>query len=585
MASIKIADLFASIGMKVDVRQLNIFQKRLAGVKKQLLDLKKLARARLSPNTNISGVRSLNTELARTLRLARQIQNTGGIKVRRTGGGGRRGAGGGGARGGGVGPAGFFGGAAAAGGVGRTGLVGRSFVGGFGIALVVRQLFNATAAMEGIEVALGAVTREGQTTADVMAFLRGEANRLGFDFESSALEYAKLAAAGNALGSTTQEIQDIFIAAQEASRVFNLSVADTAGVLKAFTQILSKGKVTAEELRNQLGDRLPAAVPIFAKALGVTTQELGQMLEKGEILAKTALPLFAKELRKTFAKQIPAASRSLTAVLNRTKTALFEFSAALGKSGLSKIFIDALKIITKLFVLLGPPLKLLITVLNTLLIPFRAFGNIIGMVIDRMPAVVAAFAALNIVLFATKVQLFKVAAAWIIAFAPLIGAAAILTAIALVFEDWIVAIEGGDSIILRMANSGNFFNAMIGGMLINVGRLVQFMGELAAALITGDFSQWSESLREFTDAIKEFIRVQSGSAFLTNLFESLDIGGKFAEVKLRPSSQDMSSFIDTIPTLEVGVTILGDTEVIKEVVATVNESNFRQAQAEQGDNE
>ena len=574
--------------MKVDVRQLNMFQKRLATVKRQLLQLKRLSRTPLSPNTNIAAVRGLNTELARPLRLARQIQNQGPIRVRRAGGAGGRG--GGRARGGGVGPAGFFGGAAAAGGVGRTGLVGRSFVGGFGIALVVRQLFNATAAMEGIEVALGAVTREGQTTADVMTFLRGEADRLGFDFATSALEYAKLAAAGNALGLETAQIEEIFISAQEAARVFNLSVADTEGVLKAFTQIISKGKVTAEELRNQLGDRLPAAVPIFARALGVTTQELGQMLEKGEILAKTALPLFAKELRATFAKQIPAASRSLTAVLNRTKTALFEFSAALGKSGLSKIFIDALKVVTKLFVLLGPPIKFLITTINILLIPFRALGRIFGMVIDRMPAVTAAFIALNIALFATKVGLFRIAAAWVIAFAPVIATAAAIAAMVLLFEDWIVAIEGGDSIIGRMADSTNVFMSVIGGSLINLGKFVQFLGELVAAIVTGDFDELTESMKRFFRTIDNFIFGSSRQKFVDFLETIAGVFGDtpdeiavraLASTQLRPGSPGALAGGGGS---EVQVTIIDGAGLVDRV-ETVQEGTFRQAQADFPDNE
>ena len=225
-----------------------------------------------------------------------------------------------------------------------------------------------------------------------MGFLRGEAKRLGFDFSTSALEYAKLAAAGNSVNLQLETVNEIFIAAQEASRVFNLSVSDTEGVLKAFTQIISKGKITAEELRNQLGDRLPGAVGIFARALGKTTQELSVMLEKGQVLADDkTLQAVAKELRKTFARQIPAAARSLTAVLNRTKTALFEFSAALGKSGLSKIFISALTLITNLFKILGPIIVIIVGALQALLVPFRALGRIIERPLAVMPKLTSAF--------------------------------------------------------------------------------------------------------------------------------------------------------------------------------------------------
>ena len=48
-------------------------------------------------------------------------------------------------------------------------------------------------------------------------------------------------------------------------------------------QIFSKGKVSAEELSGQLGERFPAAVTLFAEANNMTTQELQKGLKDGAI--------------------------------------------------------------------------------------------------------------------------------------------------------------------------------------------------------------------------------------------------------------------------------------------------------------
>ncbi|WP_420154863.1 tape measure protein [Siphonobacter sp.] len=68
---------------------------------------------------------------------------------------------------------------------------------------------------------------------------------------------------------------------------------------KALSDMMSKGTVSAEELKGQLGDALPGAVRIFAEAAGVSQRELLKMMQNGEILAEDILPKVAAQLEKT----------------------------------------------------------------------------------------------------------------------------------------------------------------------------------------------------------------------------------------------------------------------------------------------
>jgi tape measure domain-containing protein len=79
-----------------------------------------------------------------------------------------------------------------------------------------------------------------------------------------------------------------------------LSNDQIQGSLLAISQMFSKGTVSAEELRGQLGERLPGAFGIMAKSIGVSESELGKMMQRGEVMAKDVLPKFAEELEKTF---------------------------------------------------------------------------------------------------------------------------------------------------------------------------------------------------------------------------------------------------------------------------------------------
>ena len=53
--------------------------------------------------------------------------------------------------------------------------------------------------------------------------------------------------------------------------------------MRATSQVFSKGKVSAEELRQQLGERLPGAFTLFADSMNLTPAELDKALEQGKV--------------------------------------------------------------------------------------------------------------------------------------------------------------------------------------------------------------------------------------------------------------------------------------------------------------
>src|SRR5262249_2765500 len=119
-----------------------------------------------------------------------------------------------------------------------------------------------------------------------------------------------------------------------AARALQLSQQDTSGVLLAVQQIMSKGTVQAEELRGQIGERLPGAFQIAARAMGVTTAELGKMLEQGQVLSTTFLPRFAAQLERELGGGAEAASKTFSAALARFGNAVQDLAAQVAKSGL-----------------------------------------------------------------------------------------------------------------------------------------------------------------------------------------------------------------------------------------------------------
>jgi tape measure domain-containing protein len=66
----------------------------------------------------------------------------------------------------------------------------------------------------------------------------------------------------------------------------------------ALSQMMSKNKVMAEELRLQLAERMPVAIQAMAKAAGVTVNELDALMKQGKVMAADVLPKFADALNE-----------------------------------------------------------------------------------------------------------------------------------------------------------------------------------------------------------------------------------------------------------------------------------------------
>lgn len=173
--------------------------------------------------------------------------------------------------------------------------------------------------------------------AEELAFVRRVASELGLELQSTAELYGKLQAASKGTRLEGEQTREIFLALAKAATVYNFSTAELQGALTAIQQIISKGKVSAEELRGQLGERLPGAVQIAARALGITTQELDKLLEKGELIAEDFLPKFARQLERELGSAAQQAAQGTQQAINRLTTASQDLKKELSDAGAGNV--------------------------------------------------------------------------------------------------------------------------------------------------------------------------------------------------------------------------------------------------------
>ena len=170
-----------------------------------------------------------------------------------------------------------------------------------------------------------------------LEYVRDLSNEYGQDLVTLISNFAKFTAAakGTSLGLKDQKL--VYESLVRASATYHLTADKTNDVMNAVVQMMSKGKIVAEELRRQLGNNLPGAFNIMAAAVGVSTSELDKMMANGELLADKYLPRFAEQLNRITAN---ASFESLQTSLNRFKNEWYELVEVSNADILFKNLVD-----------------------------------------------------------------------------------------------------------------------------------------------------------------------------------------------------------------------------------------------------
>jgi len=216
-----------------------------------------------------------------------------------------------------------------------------ALIGAFAVSEIVsfnKGLVNTALQLEGLEFALKASVKGFVDYSDAL----GEVNRiidsLGLDLVSTSEGFAKFSASALRSNLSFEQTVQIFEDISKASVSLRLDTERTKLVFDALAQIAGKGVVSMEELRQQLGDSLPGAVAIGAKAVGKTTQEFIKMIEKGEVISQDFLPKFAKAMREELGGSAEEASRGARAAITRLNNDFVKLRTELGEELLPAVF-------------------------------------------------------------------------------------------------------------------------------------------------------------------------------------------------------------------------------------------------------
>ncbi len=151
----------------------------------------------------------------------------------------------------------------------------------------IRQALGATAEYSAnlgkLRIALQGVTTSQQQYSSSLEFIQKTTKDFAIPQDIITRQFTKLQASVLGAGGNLEDTKTAFNGIVAAVRATGGSLQDVDSALTATAQVFSKGKVSAEELRQQIGERLPGAFTLFAESIGKTPQELDKALEDGQV--------------------------------------------------------------------------------------------------------------------------------------------------------------------------------------------------------------------------------------------------------------------------------------------------------------
>ena len=132
-----------------------------------------------------------------------------------------------------------------------------------------------------LRVALQGVTKDSRKYNQALTIIRSVSDELNVPILEATRQFTQLSASVLGSGGTLKDAEVVFRGISEAVKATGGDSEDLSSAIRAMSQIFGKGKVSAEELQGQLGERLPGAVVKFANANKISMIQLQKDLRDG----------------------------------------------------------------------------------------------------------------------------------------------------------------------------------------------------------------------------------------------------------------------------------------------------------------
>ena len=193
---------------------------------------------------------------------------------------------------------------------------------------------------EQLSKAMNVIYGDSKLAASQIDFLRKTSIQTGISFSEVTTEFVKFSASMKSANIPLEQSNALFKSVTAASSALGLGTEATAGALNALAQMASKGVVSMEELRQQLGDRLPGVMGLTAKAMGITEGELVKLVESGKLATRDFIVPFTKGM-----ETLKGEADGVMPTLNKFKSALATVAQDIGAAGGLQVLKGAVEVL------------------------------------------------------------------------------------------------------------------------------------------------------------------------------------------------------------------------------------------------
>ena len=187
---------------------------------------------------------------------------------------------------------------------------------------------------------LSNISTDAREYSRSLKFLTDLTDKYGTDLIGTTEAFAKFKAAATPAGIALAEQERIFSNISKAMASFGISGGEASLTMMAITQMMSKGKISSEELRRQLGERMPVAMQAMANAAGVSMAQLDKLLKEGKLRSADIMGKFSDELAKLSGD---TNTDNLESSLGRLKNAFTDLADSLHIYDNFKALVDKVK--------------------------------------------------------------------------------------------------------------------------------------------------------------------------------------------------------------------------------------------------
>lgn len=217
--------------------------------------------------------------------------------------------------------------------------------GAFAITSFIGKLKEVARETNRARITLKNVSSSLQEFATSERWLTDLGNKYGQSINNLEQSFGKFLAASRGAGVEIDTVKNIFQGLTQAVSSFGLSSEDANLAFLAVEQMMGKGVVSAEELRRQLGERIPTAMTAMARAVGEqygtdgSVAALQQKLKAGAINSAEVMEVFVEKLKElSGAPDVDNLETSYTRLGNRLREIVVDWDI----TGKLKMAVDAI---------------------------------------------------------------------------------------------------------------------------------------------------------------------------------------------------------------------------------------------------